>query len=174
MDPHVMWRKLPFSIRSVVTTSTRPHLLSSPISHLLLSLSLSHRPSYPYPAHTTFAMSGQSPEVVEALNELRLGQSQLLSTLQALSNHVGFAPGSSASPAPQSGLGEAFKAVKSEEGAATSSDDAVIRSQFGEDSTSQPPTPASPSQKSALTSRIILTYVAGSSPRSADLYRAVF
>lgn len=155
------------------------HYLNTPSPPLLsyfasLPLSLSHQLSYPFPAHTTFAMSGQSPEVVEALNELRLGQSQLLSTLQALSNHVGFAPGSSASPAPQSGLGEAFKAVKSEEGAATSSDDAVIRSQFGEDSTSQPPTPASPSQKSALTSRIILTYVAGSSPRSADLYRAVF
>lgn len=155
-----------------VPTSTRLH------SHLLSLLSYvssfetSHRQAFiRIPNQLTvsciFAMSGQNAEVVEALNELRLGQSQLLATLQSLSNHVGFVPGSSASPAPQAGLGEPFKAVKSDEGASTPSEE-VMRSQFGEDATLQPPTPASPSQKSALTSRIILTYVAASCLRSAD------
>jgi hypothetical protein len=110
-------------------------------------------------------MSSQNAEVVEALKELRLGQSQLLATLQSLSNHVGFNPGSStsssgAAPSKGGGLFEAFKHVKGEEeGATTPSDDAVIRSQFGEDSGLQAPAAASPSQKSTLTSRIILTYV---------------
>lgn len=113
-------------------------------------------------------MSGQNAEVVAALNELRLGQSQLLATLQSLSNHVGFVPGSSASPATQGGLAKPFKALKNED-ASTPSDDAVIRSPFDEDTALQPPTPGTPSQKSTLTSRIILTYVAYSCPGSANV-----
>ncbi len=112
-------------------------------------------------------MSAQNAEVVEALNELRLGQSQLLATLQSLSKNAGLAPGSSTSATGSQGdgLDEALKAVKNmgeEESAITPSDDVVLRSQFGEDAGLQAlssPSAASPSQKSTLTSRIILTYV---------------
>lgn len=102
-------------------------------------------------------------EVVEALKELRQGQSQLLATLQSLSNHVGFDPSSASASPVQAGLGEPFKDVKSEvtDDVPTASDDPVIRSQFGEDAVLQAPATPSSGQKSALTSRIILTYVGG-------------
>jgi hypothetical protein len=100
-------------------------------------------------------------EVTETLRLLRQGQSQLMATLESLSSQMGV-PNTQGSPSTQV-LGEPLKLGKSvaSEDAAPSSNEPVIRSQFAEDtSLPAPATPTSPTQKSALTQRIILTCVA--------------
>jgi hypothetical protein len=97
-------------------------------------------------------------EVTETLRLLRQGQSQLMATLETLSSQMGVA-NTQGSPSTQV-LGEPLKLGKSvaSEDAAPSSNEPVIRSQFAEDtSLPAPATPTSPTQKSALTQRIILT-----------------
>jgi len=97
-------------------------------------------------------------EVTETLRLLRQGQSQLMATLESLSSQMGV-PNTQGSPSTQV-LGEPLKLGKSvaSEDAAPSSNEPVIRSQFAEDtSLPAPATPTSPTQKSALTQRIILT-----------------
>lgn len=99
-------------------------------------------------------------EVTETLRLLRQGQSQLMATLESISSQMGV-PNTQGSPSTQV-LGEPLKLGKSTAGedAATSSNEPVIRSPFAEDTALQAPaTPSSPTQKTALTQRIILTYV---------------
>lgn len=103
----------------------------------------------------------QSSEVMDTLKEIHQTQSQLLAAVESLSDRVGPALSGTTSIAKKSAsLGNSSQLGhndQSEAGPPTSSD-SVIRSNLGEGGTLQAPATASPNQRAALTSRIVLTY----------------
>jgi hypothetical protein len=102
----------------------------------------------------------QQSEVMDTLREIHHTQSQLLAAVEALSDRLGRVEATTkTSPAVASAGNKSVENTELKQTNETPalSSDAIIRAPLEEGASLSAPAPASPSQRSALTSRIILT-----------------
>lgn len=100
----------------------------------------------------------QKPEVMDTLNEIHETQTRMLAALENLTDRLNPSlslPASQSTSEPTSEREERSSGNEQPEDSQLSSAAAILR---GEEGSLQAPAPASPTQRSALTSRIVLTY----------------
>lgn len=106
--------------------------------------------------------SNEQSDVMDTLKDIHQTQAQLLAAVESLSERFDSAmPGTETSLSPPVSSGKPSKTPSGNEddSAPPTSSDSVIRSNLSEEATLQAPAPASPNQRSGLTSRIVLTCV---------------
>jgi hypothetical protein len=126
---------------------------------------------------TAMDNESQQSEVMDTLREIHHTQSQLLAAVEALSDRLERVEATTkTSPTTVSAgnkSGEDTKFKQADETPALSSD-AIIRAPLEEGASLSAPAPASPGQRSALTSRIILTLASTHSLSNICLYSNKF